>query len=153
METTDNLNLPYLMPSQAQKHVTHNEALRALDILVQLSVVSRGQQTPPVGPQAGARYIVPQGAGGEWTGRADNVAAWQDGAWTFHIPRNGWLAHVEDEAALFSFDDGAWKEPKFSMGPTGQLGRLRSRAFRHSFGPFGPTSRAFPATAPKTSRS
>lgn len=122
METTDNLNLPYLMPSQAQKHVTHNEALRALDILVQLSVVSRGQQTPPVGPQAGARYIVPQGAGGEWTGRADNVAAWQDGAWTFHIPRNGWLAHVEDEAALFSFDDGVWKEPKFSMGPTGQLG-------------------------------
>lgn len=28
-ETTPNLILPYIMPSQAQKHVTHNEAIRA----------------------------------------------------------------------------------------------------------------------------
>ena len=29
MEQTANLQLPYIMPSQAQKHVTHNEAVRA----------------------------------------------------------------------------------------------------------------------------
>ena len=27
MEATPNLSLPYIMPSQAQKHVTYNEAL------------------------------------------------------------------------------------------------------------------------------
>ena len=38
MDATANLNLPFLMPAQAQKHVTHNEALRALDAIVQLTV-------------------------------------------------------------------------------------------------------------------
>ena len=36
MENSANLQLPYIMPSQAQKHVTHNEAVRTLDALVQL---------------------------------------------------------------------------------------------------------------------
>ena len=41
MEQSANLQLPYIMPSQAQKHVTHNEAIRSLDAIVQLSVVDR----------------------------------------------------------------------------------------------------------------
>ena len=35
MNETANLSLPYILASQAQKHVTHNEAIRALDCLVQ----------------------------------------------------------------------------------------------------------------------
>ena len=30
-ETTARFELPYIMPSQAQKHVTHNEALREIE--------------------------------------------------------------------------------------------------------------------------
>ena len=30
MDTTSNLNLPFIAAAQAQKHVTHNESLRAL---------------------------------------------------------------------------------------------------------------------------
>ncbi len=41
MEQSANLQLPYIMPSQAQKHVTHNEAIRTLDALVQLAVLDR----------------------------------------------------------------------------------------------------------------
>ena len=41
MDETPNLTLPYIMAAQAQKHVTHNEALRALDAVVQLSVLDR----------------------------------------------------------------------------------------------------------------
>ena len=33
MDETANLKLPYILPSQAQKHVTHNEALALLDRL------------------------------------------------------------------------------------------------------------------------
>ena len=40
------LSLPYILPAQAQKHVTHNEALRMLDLLVQLVVTSRQVTTP-----------------------------------------------------------------------------------------------------------
>lgn len=36
--TSTHLSLPYLAPAQAQKHVTHNEGLRMLDVLVQLSL-------------------------------------------------------------------------------------------------------------------
>ena len=42
-DTTTHLLLPYILAAQAQKHVTHNEALRILDGLVQLSaLVGRG---------------------------------------------------------------------------------------------------------------
>ena len=34
MDQTTHLSLPYIMPQQAQKHVTHNEALRDLDAIV-----------------------------------------------------------------------------------------------------------------------
>ena len=37
-EETVNLALPYILSAQAQKHVTHNEALRRLDGMVQLVV-------------------------------------------------------------------------------------------------------------------
>jgi len=36
-DATTNLALPYILAAQAQKHVTHNEALRLLDGIVQLS--------------------------------------------------------------------------------------------------------------------
>ena len=38
MDLTENLQIPYILPSQAQKHVTHNEAIKALDAVVQLAV-------------------------------------------------------------------------------------------------------------------
>ena len=41
------LGLPYLMPAQAQKHVTHNEALAHLDLLVQLVVQGFDATEPP----------------------------------------------------------------------------------------------------------
>ena len=47
MTDTPNLTLPYIFASQAQKHVTHNEAIRTLDCLVQLSVESRALTSPP----------------------------------------------------------------------------------------------------------
>lgn len=52
-EETPNLGLPYIMPSQAQKHVTHNEAIRALDALVQIAVMARDLTTPPAEPSDG----------------------------------------------------------------------------------------------------
>lgn len=78
MDDTDNLQLPYQMPSQAQKHVTHNEALRMLDALVHSRVVDRDLAAPPSSPSDSERHIVGSGASG---GREGQVAAWQDGAW------------------------------------------------------------------------
>ena len=41
MSETVHLGLPVIAAAQAQKHVTHNEALRILDALVMLSVKDR----------------------------------------------------------------------------------------------------------------
>ena len=48
--STSNLNLPYIAADQAQKHVTHNEALRMLDALLHLSVISKTETSAPASP-------------------------------------------------------------------------------------------------------
>lgn len=108
METSPNLNLPFIMPSQAQKHVTHNEAVAMLDALVQLSVVSRSSAEPPALPAAGMRWIVPTGATGAWAGQAGKIALFQDGGWTFIAPRPGTVAWVQDAAHLRVWDGADW---------------------------------------------
>lgn len=109
MSQSSNLRLPYLLPSQAQKHVTHNEALRILDAVVQVGVASRGLSVPPAAPAEGDRYIVAAGASGDWLGNENAVAAFTDGAWMLQPPRAGWIAWVIDEAKLFAFDGAAWQ--------------------------------------------
>nr|WP_268892044.1 DUF2793 domain-containing protein [Cereibacter sphaeroides] len=75
-DTTTHLGLPYLLAAQAQKHVTHNEALRLLDGMVQLSVLDRTRTTPPASPADGNRHLVASGATGLWTGWDLNIAFW-----------------------------------------------------------------------------
>lgn len=118
MQRTENLDLPYILPSQAQKHVTHNEAIRALDAVVQLSVRDRDRHAPPEDPAAGSRHIIADAASGEWLGRPNQIAAWQDGSWLFYSPCPGWLAYVEAERAHRVWDGSAWvfaagTEPEF----------------------------------------
>ena len=108
MDTTSNLGLPFIAAAQAQKHVTHNEALRALDAVVQLMVLDNDLSAPPGAPPEGARYIVAAGASGAWTGQEGQIAAFQDGAWAFYSPREEWLAWVADEAAAYVWTGSAW---------------------------------------------
>ena len=108
-DSTTNLLLPYLMAAQAQKHVTHNEALRLLDGLVQLSVRSRSEIAPPASPSDGDRYIVASGATGGWAGWDLNVALWTDGVWLRLPPRDGWRAWVEDESLLLVRNGADWQ--------------------------------------------
>lgn len=74
MEESSNLNLPYIMPSQAQKHVTHNEALVLLDAIVQLAVKARDLTAPPESPADGERYLVPSSATGAWASWENAIA-------------------------------------------------------------------------------
>lgn len=100
--------LPFILPSQAQKHVTHNEALLALDAIVQLSVISRTVSDGPDAATAGARYIVPQNGSGSFADHAGNIAAFQDGVFQFYTPQTGWLAFILDENTYLYFDGADW---------------------------------------------
>ena len=103
------LNLPYIAPAQAQKHVTHNEAIRALDAIVQLGLQSKALSAPPASPNEGANYFVAASATGAWAGMESQIAAFQDGAWAFYAPQAGWRAWIEDESAFQIWDGSAWQ--------------------------------------------
>lgn len=109
MTATPKLNLPLLAASQAQKHVTHNEALMALDALVHLSLKSRTALAPPADPEEQSSYLVPDGAGGGFAGQDGRIATYIDGQWLFRTPRAGWLAFVESETAALVCNGTGWQ--------------------------------------------
>ena len=108
-DISPHLLLPYILAAQAQKHVTHNEALRLLDAVVQLSVLDRDLTAPPALPADGDRYIVAPAATGLWAGWDLNVTTWVDGVWMRLIPRSGWLAWIADEATVAVWTGTIWK--------------------------------------------
>jgi hypothetical protein len=105
---TANLALPLLAAGQAQKHVTHNDALLMIDSLLHLSVLSRTITVPPAVPAEGDRYIIPVAATAAWSGRTGQVAAWIDGAWVFHQPKTGWLAWIIAESTSLVHEGGTF---------------------------------------------
>lgn len=107
-DTTTIQSLPLMQPSQAQKHVTHNEALQLLDVMVQLSVANRTLSAPPASPATGDCHIVAAAPGGAWAGHGRQVAMWNGTAWEFHAPREGWRAYVASEGEIAVYDGVAW---------------------------------------------
>lgn len=108
-DNTTHLGLPYLLAAQAQKHVTHNEALRLLDAMVQLSVLDRTRTAPPASPADGNRHLVASGATGLWAGWDLNIAFYVDGAWFRLVPRTGWLVWVAAEDLFLVWTGSAWE--------------------------------------------
>ena len=81
MTETTRLELPLLVPSQAQKHVTVNEAVQRLDGLVQAVVQDAGQATPPGAPVEGHVWIVAAGAVNAWEGWDGDLAMAVEAGW------------------------------------------------------------------------
>lgn len=116
---TQKLGLPVMGASQAQKHVTHNEALTILDSLVQLGLVSRSLEAPPTDPEDGSCYLVAGEGAGVWEGRGSTIAHWQSPTWTYFQPRAGWISWIADEELLLVFDGDAWRSFPGNFGSLG----------------------------------
>lgn len=108
-QTSPILSLPYIQPAQAQKHVTHNEALRILDAVTQLSVISTTLSSPPAQVAEGDRFIVANGATGPWAGQEHAIAVWVDGTWQFFAPNVGWRADIAGSGEQARFDGTDWQ--------------------------------------------
>lgn len=111
MSNSPNLALPYIAASQAQKHVTHNDAVALLDGLLQLSVISRSLATPPASFADGNRFLVAASPSGDWVGQAGMIALRNAGQWQFLTPRKGFVLWVEAESLLLVFDGVNWAPP------------------------------------------
>ena len=135
-DTTPSLALPLIAGGQAQKHVTHNEALALLDALVQLAVIDKDLAAPPASPAEGDRYLVAPDPSGAWAGWAGRIARYQDGAWLPLMPRSGWLAFVADEAEIYVFVGGAWVPLRSTVTALQSLTRLGVGTLADAQNPF-----------------
>lgn len=72
-------------------------------IAPQESVLSRGLNTPPVGPTNGDRYIIGTAPTGDWAGQADSVAEFSGNV---ALGTNGWLFFPATKG-MHAFDRGS----------------------------------------------
>ena len=107
MNQTLRHHLPLLAAGQAQKEVTHNEALAGIDARLQLSVLSRQLAAPPAAPNVGDGYIVHPDASGAWAGAEDQIAFYDGYGWLLTAPIAGTIAWIADEAGCVVWD-GSW---------------------------------------------
>ena len=107
-DTSARLALPLLQPAQAQKHVTHNEALLILDVATQLVVQGFDATVPPASPEEGAVYALGAAPQGVWAGQGGALALWWDGIWRFFAAQDGWRAGLAGTAQVFVHQGGTW---------------------------------------------
>lgn len=118
---TPNLNLPYLLQNQAQKHVTLNESLRFLDQLVQSSCEAM-LTAPPASPVNGNCFIVLSPATDEWAGHENAIAGWYDGAWQFAAPQPGWRTFVRSDSRVRYWSGTSWDTLVSADGQVDRIG-------------------------------
>lgn len=105
---SDRLKLPLLAAAQAQKEVTHNEALALADIAVQAVVQSVAPASVPASPAVGQCWIVGPSPSGAWTGHAGAIAAWTSGGWRFVAPFEGMQAWSVADGLVVRRGPSAW---------------------------------------------
>jgi hypothetical protein len=95
--TSPRMALPLLVSGQAQKELTHNEALLLIDMALMPLVESAGLNAPPSAPQIGQCWIIGSSPTGAWSGAANHLAAWTAGGWrTLAVPER---AEVRERAS------------------------------------------------------
>lgn len=108
-DTSPRLSLPFLAPAQAQKHVTHNEALMRLDMLTQLTLEGIAQTAPPATPQEGQVWAVGAAPSGDWADQPNTLAAFVNGGWLFIAPVTGWQAVSTADNTPLVWTGSAWE--------------------------------------------
>jgi hypothetical protein len=108
MDETIRWALPLLASGQAQKEITHNEAIGAIDRLLHLAVLSRSMSAPPLQPASGDAYIVGASPTGAWSGADGQLASFDGYGWILSAPKAGCIAWVADEQQFAVHAGGDW---------------------------------------------
>jgi len=134
VEETARLGLPLLHPGQAQKEMTHNEALGLLDLVVAPRVLGVDAFDPPEDPAPGDCWLLGDSPSGDWTGHAGAIAGWTEGGWRFLTPFEGLTLWLDDATGHIVFTGGAWV-----------AGRSRGRLYVDGMQVVGPRAAAIAA--------
>jgi len=107
-ELSDRFALPMLQAAQAQKEVTHNEALTLIDMLLHAHAQSASIATPPASPQIGECWVVAAGGTDAWLGHDGELACWTVGGWRFVVPRDGMRVMIADQGHELIHNGSIW---------------------------------------------
>ncbi|MBA2920052.1 DUF2793 domain-containing protein [Sphingomonas sp. MAH-20] len=102
------LALPFIAAGQAQKELTHNEALALIDAGLAAAAESAGSDEPPAAAAAGQCWVVGAAPTGLWTGHADELACWTDGGWRFLPAVEGMRVWLKDQRLWAAREAGGW---------------------------------------------
>lgn len=114
---TENYSFPLLFAGQAQKEFFLNQALAAIDGLLQLAVEGTLADPPP-SPAEGSCYRIAGGASGEWEGKDDMLALRIGSAWQLVTPPAGTRVFDRTTHQCLLFDAG-WIAPNEPAEPAG----------------------------------
>lgn len=116
---TPRFALPLLGVAQAQKEITHNEALTLIDALVHAAVEAGPISDPPADPEPGLCWVVGAAPTGAWVGQGQAIAIWSVGGWRFALPRAGMAVMRLADGARLRFDGDEWVAPATIAAPSG----------------------------------
>jgi hypothetical protein len=109
VESTERLALPFILPGQAQKEMTHNEALQQLDVIVAGAVEEPPRNSPPGSPTVGSNYIVGSSPTGEWAAISGHLAAYTAAGLRTISPVEGMAVHVRSTGETALYRSGEWE--------------------------------------------
>jgi hypothetical protein len=102
--------LPFLVTGQAQKELTHNEALLRIDAL--LHPVVEASQALPIASltlsDAGKCWLIADGAQNDWEGHDGEIACWTGGSWRFLLPTEGMRIWNRGQNSQLHHIGGGW---------------------------------------------
>lgn len=109
MSRTPRLGLPYILQGQAQKEVTHNEALNRLDVFVN-TLVEGIVDAPPNTPNDGDIYIVSTNPEGIFKDYGNKLAQYTSGSWSFYLPTDWMEVIFRKDGSRMQYDGNGWIE-------------------------------------------
>lgn len=116
---TPRFAMPLLAAGQAQKEVTHNEALTLIDLALCAQVEAVGGSVPPASPEPGQCWIVGASPGGAWTGEDHALAGWTAGGWRFvQLPVHASVA-VRSSGRRWQRGEAGWTAAPSILPPSG----------------------------------
>lgn len=105
--------------AQAQKEITHNEALVLVDALLSGCIEGVASDPDSVDADEGRAWIVGSSPLGLWAGHAAAIAVFTSGGWRFAPPVAGMRLYDRTSATMRVYDGGGWLGPGGIADPEG----------------------------------
>ena len=119
MSRTPNFDLPMLFAAQAQKELTHNEALVAIDALLGGCIEGIASDPDTVDAEEGRAWVVGPSPSGAWADRESHIAISTAGGWRFAPPLEGMRIHDRTGGVMRRFDGSEWLGADAIADPAG----------------------------------